>query len=108
MSDLNNITSNITALRGKLLGDISSLIRMYGELEDTVRSRFRDEYERNAGSSNGLEDFYMLNSVVKKNHIAVKNAHSIIKRMADLSKYDISETTEEVMDAELEKLLEAK
>jgi len=103
MADLNKITKDATALRGKILKDLDTLIKVYGEFEGSVTDRFRDEYSKNAGSLNGLEDFYMLNSVVRKNHIAVKNAYALLKRMRDIDGYEISE--EEVLDKELEELL---
>lgn len=101
--ELNNITKDATALRGKVLKDLETLIKMYGDLEGSVNDRFREEFQKNAGSLNGLEDFYMLNSNVKKNHIAVKNAHALLKRMRDVGGFDIVE--EEIADKELEALL---
>jgi hypothetical protein len=103
MADLNHITRDATVLRGKILKDLDTLIKMYGEFEGSVTDRFRNEYERNAGSTNGLEDFYMLNNIVKKNHIAVKNAHALLKRMRDVEGFEITE--EELVDKELEELL---
>jgi hypothetical protein len=103
MSDLNNITKDATALRGKVLKDLETLIKMYGDLEGSVNDRFREEFQKNADSLNGLEDFYMLNNSVKKNHIAVKNAYALLKRMRDIGGFDIVE--EEIADKELEALL---
>jgi hypothetical protein len=76
---------------------------MYGSLESEVGLRFREEHSKNAGRMEGLEDFYMLNQIVKKNLISVKQAYSIVHRMKDISGYDITEEIEEVKEAREEK-----
>ena len=101
--NLNQITRDATVLRGKVLKDLETLTKMYGELEGSVADKFRDEYSKNAGSLNGLEDFYMFNSIVKKNRIAVKNAYALLKRMRGVDGYEVDE--EEILDKELEELL---
>jgi len=103
MADLNNIVRDATTLRGKILKDLDTLIKMYGEFEGSVTERFRDEYTKNAGATSGLEDFYALSNSVKKNHIAVKNAYALLKRMRAVDGFEITE--EEVLDKELEELL---
>jgi hypothetical protein len=105
MSELNKITSDVTALRNKIMSDLNGLIKLYSELESSVTGRFREEYQKNAGSMNGLEDFYILNSHVKKNTLSAKQAHNILKRMRDVAGYDISE--EEVSEKEIAELLKA-
>jgi uncharacterized protein YukE len=103
MSDLNVIVRDATTLRIKILKDLETLMRMYGEFEGSVTDRFKDEYTKSAGAVSGLEDFYMLHNTVKKNNISVKNAYALLKRMRDVAGYEITE--EEVLDKELEELL---
>jgi hypothetical protein len=105
MPNLNKIASDTASLRTKLLGDIDALVRMYGALESEVGQRFKEEYSKNSGKIQGLEDFYALNQMVRKNMISVKQAHSIISRMKDISGFDISEELEE--DKEIEELLKS-
>ena len=103
MADLNKIASDITGARQRILKEMNDLLRMYREFEGTVSSRFSSEYRSNDGSIAGLEDFYILKNIVRKNNVAVKNAHSILSRMQDVSGFDISEET--LVDKELEKIL---
>jgi hypothetical protein len=103
MKDLNQITKEATVLRGKILKDLNTLIGLYGELEGSIKDRFRNEFHKNAGSINGLEDFYMLTNIASKNNIAVKNAYAGLNRMRDVGGFEIIE--EEVLDKELENLL---
>jgi hypothetical protein len=105
MADLNRIASDITNARQRILKEMGDLLSMYRELDSSITSRFNTEYRANDGSLTGLEDFYILKNIVRKNNVAVKNAHAILSRMQDVAGFDISE--EAIVDKELEKILNA-
>ena len=53
---------------------------------------------------NGLEDFYLLNQILKKNTISTKNSLTLLSKMRDISNFNVIE--EEINDAALEEIFE--
>lgn len=96
MADINNMLADLAARGEKIRKDLEEVSRAYGRLESEMRHRYRDELSYNRGSSEGLEDFFMLNATIRRNSMAVRNAAVLMKKVKDLSGYDISE--EEILD----------
>lgn len=96
MSDVNKAIAALSAKKKKILKDLEEMAGAYGKLEADMRRRYKDEISYNKGSTEGLEDFYMLNALIRRNGMAVKNAAGLIGKMKDMSGYEISE--EEILD----------
>jgi len=103
MADLNRMSSEATDILSDVKGKMHKILEIYAELESDVNNRFRDEYTKNDGKIDGLEDFYMLRNVIRKNNIGLKNAFTILSRMQNLKGFDISE--EQIEDKMLAELL---
>jgi hypothetical protein len=95
MRDLNNIKNEVSISTKKVLEDLKELSKRYSEFQREVDSRFRDELRDQNGKIDGLEDFYGLNLLVKRNCQNISNAYSIISRLKDVSEFNISEISEE-------------
>lgn len=106
MADLNNTLNNIRDLRKKVLGDLASLLEMHAKAADDVQERYRMEYQQNGGSVEGLEDFYALNNIMRKNNFNIRNAHALVNRMMNTEGFDISE--EVIETKKLDKILQTK
>jgi hypothetical protein len=94
MADLNNIKKQITDLTNKAQSDLSNLLDAYGSMQEDVETRFRTEQREQGGRMDGLEDFYSLNLLVKRNLQTVSNTVGMLKRLRDISGFDISEITD--------------
>lgn len=94
MPDLNKMIGDLSIIQKKTISDLDEMLRISKDLEHDVSQKFREEIQNNKGSMNGLEDFHALTYMCKKNLTSVKNAHSLIVRLKDISKFDISEETE--------------
>ncbi|MBD3261444.1 MAG: hypothetical protein GF334_07150 [Candidatus Altiarchaeales archaeon] len=103
MPNLNERKNEINERRRKILKDLQDLSSMSGKLSDDFDARFREEY-RETGGLEGLEDFYTLNQVLKKNAQSAKSAYAILKRMRDMTNYDINEEE----DVDLKEIFEDK
>jgi len=103
MADLNRMSSEATDILSDVKGKMHKILEIYAELESDVNNRFREEYSKNDGKIDGLEDFYMLRNVIRKNNIGLKNAFTILSRMQNLKGFDISE--EQIEDKMLAELL---
>jgi len=67
---------------------------------DEVQDRFRSEYLNNKGL-NGIEEFLVLNNIVKKNMMCLKNVYGLLKRMRSTAGFDV----EDNIDRELANIL---
>ena len=103
MPDINKILKTAFVLQKKVQADLENLYGMFESATKDVNGRFRDEYQRNNGNMIGLEDFFMLNTLLKKNSISVRNALNLIRKMRAMDGYNISE--EQIEDKELEEIL---
>jgi hypothetical protein len=97
------MSSEATDILSDVKGKMHKILEIYAELESDVNNRFREEYSKNDGKIDGLEDFYMLRNVIRKNNIGLKNAFTILSRMQNLKGFDISE--EQIEDKMLAELL---
>lgn len=103
MPDLNKMINNLSIIQKKAIEDLDEMFRIYKDLERDVSQKFKQEVQDNKGSMNGLEDFHALNYMCKKNLTYVKNAHAMISRLKDISKFDINEEGD--TDKEIKEIL---
>lgn len=103
MADINKTMKSISTIRGKIVKDLIKMVGMYEEVSSDVQKRFNDEF-KTTGSMNGLEDFYMLNQILKKNAISTKNSLTLLNKMRDISGFNVTE--EEVDEEALEEIFE--
>ena len=90
MANLNKDLEEAAGLKRKILSDLEKLTGICSKVSKEVNSRLHLEMSQN-GSSEGLEDFAMLNQIVKKNAMMVKNAHTLLNRMRTTEGYSVSE-----------------
>ncbi len=91
MANLNADLNRINTLRGKIMSDLSSLSGICSRAAREVNSRLHEELLQKKGSTNGLEDFSLLAMIVKKNAMAARNAHMLLKKMRSTEGYSVSE-----------------
>lgn len=91
MPDLNNMISDASSLTKKVSKDLKMLAAIYEELNKEAFSVFRDEYVRQDGKLDGLEDFYSLVAQSKGNKKSVGIALNLIYRLKDISDFSASE-----------------
>ena len=101
--DIGKSLQEVSAKHKKILSDLEEYTGIYNKVSAEINQRFRDELSK-MGSSSGLEDFYTLNTLLKKNAMNIKNACLLVKRMKDVSGYNISE--EQIEEKQLEKIFE--
>ena len=106
MPNLNKDLQEIGTLKHKIMRDLEALSGICSRSAKEINSRLHDELLRKNGSTNGLEDFTMLNMIVKKNAIAVKNAHTLLNRVQTTEGYSVSEENVPDENKELEELFE--
>lgn len=87
----NDLIRDISNIRKRMLKDFDSMVRKYAELTDDMNHRFKDELSFQKGNIHGLEDFFSLVMVLKKNNSQIQNSASLFKRMKDISTFNISE-----------------
>jgi hypothetical protein len=103
MADINKTLQEVSVKHKKILSDLEGYMEACEKLSSEINDRFRDEYSK-TGSISGLEDFYALNNIMKKNTMNLKNACVLVKRMRDMSGYNISE--EQLEEKQLEKIFD--
>lgn len=103
MPDANQTIKKITALKEKIKKDLSGLSNLYGSLKNEIDKKFRDELTHQKGDYSGLEDFYALVMMIKKDTSTASGALNIVKRLNDISKFDVSDIEDNI---ELEKIFE--
>jgi hypothetical protein len=108
MPDANQTIKKITGLKEKVKKDLANLLGLYDSLKGEVDRKFRKELKHQKGDYNGLEDFYALVMMIKKDSQTVSGASGLVKRLNDLSGFNISEIEEEVENVELEKIFDNK
>ena len=91
MSDINKTIGDIASLKIKILGDLQILSSMLSKTSSDMDSRFREEFIRQNGKVDGLEDLYTLNRILKKNSMFAKNAHTMLVKMSNTNGYEVSE-----------------
>ena len=107
MADLNTSVTKVTALKEKIKKDVSTLISLYSDLKKEIDHKFKEELKLQKGDYNGLEDFYALVMMLKKDTQTSVGVLSLLKRLNDLSGFSISEIEDKIEDTKkLEDLFE--
>lgn len=100
MPNLNSQLKQVDDLKKRVLTDLEVLLGIYGKMAEEVNDKFRSEYQNNNGLS-GIEEFLVLNNIVKKNMMTLKNVYALLKRMRSTAGFDV----EELIDKELADIL---
>ena len=110
MPDPNKMRDKIDNLSKKIKQDVGALAAQYGNLSGEVNKRFRDELREQKGKMDGLEDFYQLSILVKRNAQVVNHVLGMLSKVTDISSFDISEEVEKKDEVEelIEELTETK
>jgi len=103
MSDANGTIKKISSLREKIIKDVGALSGLYASLKNEIDKRFRDELGKQKGDYSGLEDFYALVMLIKKDANTSSGVSNLLKRFNDLSRFNVSEIEDNI---ELEKIFE--
>jgi hypothetical protein len=109
MPDLDYMGKNVIGLTKKIQKDLKELLGLYKKFQGEIETRFREELQEQNGKMDGLEDFYGLNLLLKRNFQNVGNSNTLMSRLKDFSGFDISETDESPKkkeEKEVEKILE--
>jgi hypothetical protein len=104
MSDVNSRMRDVSSRAKKVQKELESLVEDYSSLSATLKKKLRDEVSYN-GSYEGLETFNALNNVVSKNYGSIRNASYLVKKLKDLSGFNVSEIEEEVINGNISKLM---
>ena len=104
MADVNSMMKAVSSKAKKIQKDMEGLSKEYIELNALLKKKMRDEVSY-SGSYEGLEMFNALNNTVSKNSGSVRNALYLIKKLGDLSGFNVSEIEEEVINGDISKLM---
>jgi hypothetical protein len=108
MLDLDKILKDIEVIRKSILPQLKKLDNLYTKLKEELNDKFKEEYREQRGDLRGLEDFYSLLVAVKKDVMVVKGTTNLIKKLNNLSEYNVSEESieEAKEEAELEEIFD--
>lgn len=84
----------VCALTTKSKKDLAAIAKLYQSLSKEIEKRFREELREQHNRMDGLEDFYQLSLLVKKNAQFSVNVLGMLSKLSDISGYDISEEIE--------------
>ena len=70
-----------------------------------MEEKFREEVREQGGKMDGLEDFYRLNMVVKRNSQIISNTLGMINKVKDISGFNIEEITEDIENKNIKELV---
>jgi len=104
MSKVNNLMKEVSSSAKRVEKDLESFMKSYQSLSDLLKKKLREEMSY-TGSYEGLDIFNALNTTTLKNLNSVKNAYHLIKRLRDLSDFNVSEIEEEIINADIRKLM---
>lgn len=91
MSGLSQMFKDAAAMRKRTEKDLMAMLALYTEFSGEVDKRFREEYSDNGGKMAGLEDFFALNNLLKRNLASVKNSFGSLKMVKPLDAFEVSE-----------------
>lgn len=81
--------------------------KQYADLSNEIERRFREELSEQKGNLSGLEDFYQLSLIIKRNFQVTKQVINLFMKMRDISSYNIvEETNTDSNEKVVEKLIE--
>ena len=104
MADANNRLKAVSSKAKQVQKDMDSLTKQYSELADLLKKKMREEVGIN-GSFEGLDTFNALINSVSKNLGSVRNALYLMRKLKDLSVFNVSEIEEEVINGDISKLM---
>lgn len=109
MPDPNKMRDSISSTTKKIKKDMGALAAQYQDLSKEIHRRFRDELREQNGSMDGLEDFYQLSMLVKRNAQVANHMLGMLSKLTDISGYNITEETEkDDVENLIEELTESK
>lgn len=91
MADLNRVIRDITALKKKIQKDLTTLVGKYTELRKDIDDKFNSELALQKGNYEGLEDFYALVMMARKDASSISGVLGLFKRLNDISDFDVSD-----------------
>lgn len=98
MPNPNRLRNEISNLTKKVSKDILLLAKHYKNLNKDIESRFRDEVREQNGKIDGLEDFYQLNMLIKRNAQIVSRTHSMLMKLHNIENFQIDIEKDEIED----------
>jgi Skp family chaperone for outer membrane proteins len=102
MPNLENMRDEVSNLTKKVQREVRDLLGLYKSFQEEIEARFREELREQDGKMEGLEDFYGLNLLLKRNFQNVGNATTLLSRLKDFSGFDISEEELERIEKKME------
>jgi len=102
MPDLDKIIKDIEAIRKPAILQVKKLNELYASLKEELDRKFKEEFIAQKGDLRGLEDFYSLVVAIKKDVMVIKGTANLIKKLNNLSEYNVSE--EDFEEAELNEI----
>jgi hypothetical protein len=109
MPDPNKMRDSISTKTNKIRKDMGALSAQYQDLSKEIHRRFREELREQKGSMDGLEDFYQLSMLVKRNAQVANHMLGMLSKLTDISGYNITEETEkDDVERLVEELTESK
>jgi hypothetical protein len=105
MSNLDKIKKDASSLSEKVKESIKVLLTTYSQFQISLEEKFREEVREQGGKMEGLEDFYRLNMLVKRNSQIISNALGMINKVKDVSGFDIEEITDTVENNKIKELV---
>jgi hypothetical protein len=103
MKSTNQSISKITFLKERIKKELATLTGLYLSLRDEIDSKFKEELRNQKGDYSGLEDFYALVMMIKKDANTSAGALNLIRRLNDVSDFNVSDIQDNI---ELEKIFE--
>ena len=94
MANLDKMKNDIASLTEKVNKDVQRLLGTYSDLNTRLQLDLKEEFIRNSGNLEGLEDFQSLANMVKRNRQSVANMASLMRRMKNISEFNISQDDE--------------
>lgn len=91
MSDLTQMFKDAAAMRKRAEKELAAMLALYVEFSGEVDKRFQEEYSDNGGKMEGLEDFFALKNLLKRNLATLKHSFGSLKMIKPLDAFEISE-----------------
>ena len=105
MPNLDKIKKDASVLSEKVKEAIKVLLTTYSQFQTSLEEKFREEVREQGGKMDGLEDFYRLNMVVKRNSQIISTTLGMFNKIKDVSGFDIEEISEEIDNKNIKELV---
>ena len=103
-SNLDKIKKDASTV-SKVQESIKVLLTTYSQFQTSLEEKFREEVREQSGKMDGLEDFYRLNMVVKRNSQIISNTLGMINKVKDISDFNIEEISDEIDNKKIKELV---